>query len=47
MGSVTGESDAPQDAPIMGVSGGHQIPPMMPPMLFFDNLVKKLINLKH
>ena len=29
----------------MGASWGHQMPLVMPPMLFFDNLVEKLDNL--
>ena len=34
------------DAPMIGeITGGHQMPPVMPPMLLFDNLVKKLDKL--
>ena len=36
-----GVSDTPNDGGIMGVSDT----PMMPPMLLFDNLVKKLDKL--
>ena len=33
------------DAPMMGASWGTFDAPVMPPMLFFDNLVKKLDKL--
>ena len=42
MGASQGALDAPHDR---GHHGGHQMPPVTPPMLLFDNLVKKLDKL--